>query len=327
MTLRDRSTGEIAMGPGPEFDAIREMLRRWGPRARGIGDDAALLDVPPGQHLAVSIDASVEEVHFRRDWLTAHEIGYRSTVAALSDLAAMAAAPLGLVSALAIPASWRAELHEIAEGIGEAAEEFGVPIVGGNMTAGERLTLTVTVLGAVSRPLPRSGVRAGDTVYVTGALGGSGAALSALLAGRVPEPAHRARFARPVPRLAEARWLAEHGARAAIDVSDGLGAELGHLAAASGVRIDVNAAAVPVADAVDAGMALASGEEYELVVAGPALDTVAFAAAFSLPLTAIGSARATRPGESAGVTLVGIAASTAGAPRVAREQGHDHFSG
>lgn len=327
MTLRDRSTGEIAMGPGPEFDAIREMLRRWGPRARGIGDDAALVDVPPGEHLAVSIDANVEEVHFRRGWLTAHEIGYRSTVAALSDLAAMAATPLGLVSALAVPASWRPELHDIAEGIGEAAEEFEVPIVGGNMTAGERLTLTVTVLGAVSRPLPRSGVRAGDTLYVTGVLGGSGAALSALLEGRAPEPAHRARFARPVPRLAEARWLAAHGARAAIDVSDGLGAELAHLAAASSVHIDVDAAAVPLAVGVDRGVALRSGEEYELVVSGTALDARAFAAAFSLPLSAIGTARALRPGETAGVTLAGDVSTPASASRVAREQGHDHFSG
>jgi thiamine-monophosphate kinase len=326
MTLRDRSTGEIAMGPGPEFDTIREMLRRWGPRARGIGDDAALLDVPPGQHLAVSIDASVEEVHFRRAWLTAHEIGYRSTVAALSDLAAMAATPLGLVSALAIPESWRAELHDIAEGIGEAAERFAVPIVGGNMTAGERLTLTVTVLGTVSRPLPRSGVQPGDTLYVTGALGGSGAALAALLEGDVPEAAHRARFARPEPRLAEARWLAAHGARAAIDVSDGLGAELAHLAAASGVHIDVNAAAVPLASGVDAATALRSGEEYELVVSGAALDARAFAVAFSLPLTAIGTARATQPGEAAGVSIAGVDTMPKGASRVARGQGHDHFS-
>lgn len=326
MTLRDRSTGEIAMGPGPEFDAIREMLRRWGPRARGIGDDAALLDVPPGQHLAVSIDASVEEVHFRRAWLTAHEIGYRASVAAISDLAAMAATPLGLVSALAIPESWRAELHDIAEGIGEAAERFEVPIVGGNMTAGERLTLTVTVLGAVSRPLPRAGVQPGDTLYVTGALGGSGAALAALLDERVPEPAHRVRFARPEPRLAEARWLAAHGAHAAIDVSDGLGAELAHLAAASGVRIEVDAATVPRAAGVDAATALRSGEEYELVVSGSSLDVRAFASTFSLPLTAIGTARATHPGETPGVAIAGIDASPPGASRVARGQGHDHFS-
>ena len=106
MTLRD-----TPLGPGPEFDAIREMLRRWGPRAAGIGDDAALLDIPPGQQLAVSTDSSVEDVHFRRGWLIPREIGYRATVAALSDLAAMAAMPTGLVSALAVPNAWEPVLH------------------------------------------------------------------------------------------------------------------------------------------------------------------------------------------------------------------------
>lgn len=326
MTLRDRSTGEIAMGPGPEFDAIRDMLRRWGPRARGIGDDAALLHVPAGQQLAVSVDASVEEVHFRRAWLSPREIGYRSTAAALSDLAAMAATPLGLMCALAIPPAWRGDLHDIAEGIGEAAEQYAVPIIGGNMTAGERLTLTMTVLGAVSHPLPRSAVQPGDTLYVTGELGGSGAALSALLEGRQPDGADRARFARPVPRLAEARWLAGRGAHAAIDVSDGLGAELAHLAAASGVHIDLDAAAVPRVAGVTMSAALRSGEEYELVVAAPAIDAGEFRAAFALALTAIGRARALAAGESAGVTILGVEELDHGAGRVARAGGHDHFS-
>ena len=312
MTLRD-----TPLGPGPEFDAIREMLRRWGPRAGGIGDDAALLEVPAGQQLAVSTDSSVEDVHFRRGWLTAREIGYRASVAAISDLAAMGATPIGMVSAIAVPDDWRESLHDITDGIGEAAERFHTLIVGGNITRGARLTLTITVLGAVETPLPRSGVRPGDTLYVTGALGGSAAALRRLLAGEAAEPAHRARFARPVPRLAEARWLAAHGASAAIDISDGLAAELGHLAAASNVRISVRDSAVPVAPGASLDDALRSGEEYELLLAGRDIDVGAFEAEHDLTLTPIGSARALAPGEEPGVDL---------GDRVARERGHDHLS-
>lgn len=312
MTLRD-----TPLGPGPEFDAIREMLRRWGPRAGGIGDDAALLEVPSGQQLAVSTDSSVEDVHFRRGWLTPREIGYRAAVAAISDLAAMGANPIGMVSAIAVPDDWRESLHEITDGIGEAAERFHTLIVGGNITRGARLTLTITVLGSVATPLPRSGVRPGDTLYVTGALGGSAAALRRLLAGETPAPAHRARFARPVPRLAEARWLAAHGATAAIDISDGLLAEAGHLAAASGVHITLDDAAVPVAPGASLDDAVRGGEEYELLVAGRAVDVDAFRSEHDLTLTPIGSARALAPGETPGVDI---------GERVARERGHDHLS-
>ena len=317
MTLR-----ETPLGPGAEFDAIRDMLRRWGPRARGIGDDAALLDVPAGHHVAVSTDASVENVHFRRGWLSAEEIGYRATVAALSDLAAMAATPLGLVAALAIPERWRGELHEIAEGIGSAAHAHGTPIVGGNITRGDELSITITVVGAVARALPRDGVRDGDTIYVTGWLGGSGAALAALLAGREPSEDQRRRFARPTARIAEAQWLAAHGAHAAIDISDGLLAELGHLSAASGVALTVDAMRVPRPADVDADDAIRSGEEYELLVAGHALDVQAFAREQGIPLTAIGRAEALGARTRPHVEVTGVDA----AARVARGGGHDHLS-
>ena len=316
MTRRD-----TPLGPGAEFDAIREMLRRWGPRAAGIGDDAALLDVPSGQQLAVSTDSSVEDVHFRRGWLTPREIGYRAAVAALSDLAAMAATPLGLVSAIAVPNAWDESLHDITDGIGEAAESYHTLIVGGNITRGAQLSLTITVLGSVSTPLPRSGVRSGDTIYLTGELGASAAALRRLLASERPLPAHRIRFARPVPRLAEARWLAAHGATAGIDISDGLVAELSHLAAASRVRIVLDDKAVPVADAATLDEALRGGEEYELAVAGRAIDVAAFAAEHRITLTPIATARATMPGETAGVDIAGFT------PRVAPSRGHDHLSG
>src|SRR5918993_86019 len=138
-TVTDR---HIPLGSGPEFDAIRTMLEEWGSLAVGIGDDAAVLDVPAGERLVVSTDASVEGVHFRRDWLTAAEIGERATIAALSDLAAMAAAPLGLLLALSLPESWQERLRELARGVGAAAARARCPIVGGNVTRGAGLSLT-----------------------------------------------------------------------------------------------------------------------------------------------------------------------------------------
>lgn len=307
----------IALGAGAEFDAIRAMIARWGPRARGLGDDAAVLQVPRGDALVASVDSAIEGQHFRREWLSAREIGYRAVAAALSDLAAMAARPLGVLVALAIPAEWRPDLDELAEGIGEAAAANAAPIVGGNTTAGDELSITTTVLGSAFSVLRRDAVRDGDSVYVTGRFGGPGAALRALRAGEKPDREHRARLAHPSPRIREARWLAERGAHAAIDVSDGLAADLGHLAAASRVSIEVDLDCVPRVSSVVPLDAAASGEEYELVVAtAAALDPVEFERAFGIPLTLIGRARA---GEAR------VVLSQDGA-RVANPPGYDHLS-
>jgi thiamine-monophosphate kinase len=308
---------ETPLGPGAEFDAIRAMLRRWGDVADGIGDDAAVLDVPPGERLVVSTDASVEDVHFRRSWLSTEEVGYRAATAALSDLAAMAAAPLGILVAIALPDSWRDAMQGVTDGIGAAARAARTRILGGNLSRGRELSITTTVLGSAAKRLPRTGARPGDVIWVTGRLGGPRAALEALLAGRVPEPAHRERFAHPAARIAEARWLAQQGAVAGIDISDGLAADLGHLAAASGVAIDVHLERLPVLEGVTPEQAAASGEEYELAIATPrSLDAAAFARTFGIPLTAIG-----RVAEgTAGVHLVAAGA------RVAPAGGHDHLS-
>jgi thiamine-monophosphate kinase len=306
------------LGAGGEFDAIRGMLRLWGDAASGVGDDCAVLDVPAGELLCVSTDSSVEDVHFRRDWLTPEEIGYRSTVAALSDLAAMAARPLAVLVAMTVPDGWRAELAAIASGVGEAVRLAGTVIAGGDTTRGAALSLTVTVLGVARAPLRRSAARAGDRVYVTGVLGAPLRALGDLLRGQPPRSGDRLRFARPVARLGEARWLAERGVHAAVDVSDGLLADLGHLAAASGVRIVVDVDRLPAVDGLDRRDAARSGEEYELAVTAPAdLDTAAFAAVWGAPLTEIGRV------EEGGA--VGVEARLAG-QRVDLPGGHDHFS-
>lgn len=283
----------ISLGPGREFDVIRDLVRRWGESARGIGDDAAILDVPAGSRLVASTDATVENVHFRRDWITPPEIGYRAAAAALSDLAAMAATPIAILVAMSVPERWREHIVGIADGIGDASRTFHAPITGGNLTSGNELSLTVTVLGHTSHPVGRGGVRVGDAVYVTGTLGGPGRAVQAWETGQPPHPDHRARFARPAPRIQEALWLASHGATAAIDVSDGLLADVGHLAAASAVDICIELEAIPRVSGVSTLEAAQSGEEYELAIAARTpIDAHAFAREFGVPLTRVGVATA-----------------------------------
>ena len=318
MTAQGEEHGHLELGGRREFDIIRSMLGVWGPHAHGIGDDAAVLTVPAGQRLIASTDASFEGVHFRREWLTPREIGARAAAAALSDLAAMAATPLGLLLALALPQSWLPEIEEVARGVGEMASRTRCPIVGGNLARADVLSLTITVLGSAASPLTRAGARAGDALYVTGLLGGSVSALQALTRGTPLRDADRMRFAAPRPRLDEARWLAERGATAAIDVSDGLLADAGHLAAASAVAIELDPARYPCVEGVTPAVAAWSGEEYELLVAFPSNlipDVEAFRGRFGLPLTAIG-----RVTQGEGVRQRGSAV------RVEFPMGHDHFS-
>jgi thiamine-monophosphate kinase len=308
---------ETPLGPGGEFDLVRTMLSRWGGRARGIGDDAALLAPPRGEHLVVSTDSSLETVHFQREWLTPEEIGWRATVAALSDLAAMAATPLGILVAIALPPDRVDDLGGLADGIGAAASEAGALIVGGDLTSSKHLGITVSVIGSTSHPLRRVGARPGDTLWVTGQLGGPAVAIAAWAEGRQPSPESRARFAHPAPRIAEAQWLVAAGATAGIDISDGLGGDAAHVAAASGVRLTIDVDAIPRAPGADVSTAQRSGEEYELLVTTRTVfDATAFQRDFGLALTQIGTVETGDPG----VDLL------IGGERVASPGGYDHFS-
>jgi thiamine-monophosphate kinase len=311
----------LALGPGREFDAIRALLARWGPLTAGVGGDCAVVPIAGGR-VVVSTDTSVEDIHFRRDWMTPVEIGYRATTAALSDLAAAAATPVGVLVGLTVSHDWQGDLLALGDGIGEAVRAAGTVIVGGDTTRGPVLVLTITVLGEASRPLSRGGARPGDHVYVTGAFGGPAAAVRALDSGERPAGLVLARFLRPAARIGEGRWLAEHGAVAAIDVSDGLAGDLAHVAAASGVRIAVDLARVPRVpdDAVTLDDVAAGGEEYELAVVAPAgLDVRAFHAAFALELTDVGTVSAAGR-DGAGVDLV------FDGRRVDPHRSWDHFS-
>jgi thiamine-monophosphate kinase len=284
------------LGPGGEFDAVRRMLERWGPRARKVGDDAAVINPVGDRSIIASTDTSVEGVHFRREWMTPQEIGYRGAAAALSDLAAMGSRPLGMLVAMGIPEDWRRDMDGLSDGIGEAALVADAPVIGGDMSYSPQLVLTFSVLGTARDPVLRSGAKPGNIVYVTGRFGGPGAALRELLAGREPAPQHRDRFVHPVPRIREGIWLADHGATSAIDISDGLSSDLRHLAAASKVSMRIDLGLIPALQGVPAAYAVASGEEYELAITGGEIDAMAFEKEFGLELTRIGVVESGDPG-------------------------------
>lgn len=306
------------MGPGSEFDAVRLMQGVWGDRAVGIGDDTAQLTIPAGETLVTSTDIAVERVHFRREWISLAEIAFRAVTAALSDLAAAAAAPHGILVALSLPDATREGIEELALGIGDAAATAETRIIGGDLSRADCLSLAVTVIGSAASPLSRRGARPGDLLYVTGVLGGPAMAVNAWHAGEAPSPWARRRFTSPRARLREARWLAANGASAAIDISDGLASELRHLAAASNVELRVDVGRIPVGDGGSWETGCASGEEYELLVACRThVDADAFVRRFGVPLTRIGTVRA-----SDAPNVVAMS----GERRVDLPAGHDHFS-
>jgi len=284
------------LGPGAEFDAVRRMLERWGPLARKIGDDAAVINPVGDRSIIASTDMSVEGAHFRREWMTPHEIGYRAAAAALSDLAAMGSKPLGMLVAMGIPDEWRRDMDGLSDGIGDAAQRADAPVIGGDMSYSPQLVLAFSVLGTGRDPMLRSGAKPGDIVYVTGRLGGPGVALREMLAGREPATSHRERFVRPVPRIREGIWLAEHGATSAVDISDGLSSDLRHIAAASKVSMRVDLGLIPALEGVSAADAVSSGEEYELAITGGEIDTAAFEREFALELTRVGVVEGGDPG-------------------------------
>jgi thiamine-monophosphate kinase len=300
------------------------------------GDDAAVT-VAAGATVT-SVDAAVEGVHFRLDTTTPRAAGRKALAAALSDLAAMGAEVGEAYVILGIPDSLADEaIMELAAGLAEVAGEHGATVLGGDVTQAPALWLGLTVVGHARSPaelVARSGGRPGDVVAVTGELGGAAAGLELLERpelGATLDPATadslRERQRNPAPRLRAGRVLAAAGAHAMIDVSDGLGSDCGHLASASGVRIEVDLARVPVAPGVadvasgvgvDVEELVASGgEDYELL-ACLAPDRLAGATAslreVGLPLTAIGSVR-----EGDGVALL----DARGAARAVR--GFDHL--
>jgi thiamine-monophosphate kinase len=293
------------MGEFELLALLRERLPAAGPQVRlGSGDDAAVT-VPAGA-TATSVDALVEGVHFRRETASLRQIGRKAISTALSDLAAMGAAPgeayvwLGAPEGMGEP-----ELLELGEGLAAVGAETGTTIAGGDLTRAPVLSLAVTVIGHAARAedfVTRAGARPGDALVVTGELGGAAAGLLLLEDPSLPgDEALRRRQLDPTPRLAAGQALAAAGATAMIDLSDGLAGDAGHVAVASGALLVIDAEAVPIAPGLDAvataagrdplELAAAGGEDYELLAALPA-EAVAAAqealAAVGTSLTAIG---------------------------------------
>ena len=315
--------------PG-EFELIaRHFAQLTPPRADvalGVGDDAALLAPAPGQQLVVTVDTLIEGVHFFADCPPA-ALGHKALAVNLSDLAAMGAEPAWAVLALTLPRADEAWLAEFARGFGELAREHGVALVGGDTCRGP-LVVSVTALGQVptGQALCRAGAQPGDGVYVSGQLGAAGLAVRARR-GEIALPAALAQHAAqrldwPQPRVA--LGLALRGlASAAIDVSDGLLADLGHVCAAGGVGARLDLAALPLPAGA---LALASheellgaGDDYELCFAVPPSREAAvpaLAARLGCPLSRIGRIEA-----EPGLRLVDAAGRVQPAP----PRGHDHF--
>jgi thiamine-monophosphate kinase len=278
------------MGEFELLARLRERLPAPGPRVwLGSGDDAAI--TVPGGATATSVDALVDGVHFRRGVASPEQIGRKALATALSDLAAMGAEPGEAYVAIGAPAEvGEEELLAIGEGLATMATATGTTLAGGDLTRAPALTLAVTVVGHAPRPedfVTRAGARPGDAVLVTGELGGAAAGLLLLedparrngppgqnlpigpgtTPGSKPTPLI-GRQLEPVPRLAAGRALAAAGASAMIDLSDGLGGDAGHLARASGVRIELDAEAIPVQDGVKEVAAAAGRDPLELAISG-----------------------------------------------------------
>ena len=243
------SWGSVRLGDVGELGLLAELERRG--LAVRIENDAAALD----DGLVVTQDALVEGVHFRLEWISWRDLGFRAAAVNLSDLAASGADPEGLVVTLAAPSETSvADVVELYEGLAET----GVPVIGGDTTAADALVLSVTAIGRSDRVPGRSGAKPGDAVIVTGPLGAGGVAF------------REGRYVRPPLRLAEGRALART-AHAMLDLSDGLARDAGHVAERSGCRVVIDLERVPLAEGAEIAD-LGFGEDYELLAVVPDSD-------------------------------------------------------
>lgn len=319
--------------PGPslhlgEFDIIARYFARAGSRGDvllGIGDDAAVLDPKLDRRLVLAMDTIVEGVHFLAG-ADAADIGYRALAVNLSDLAAMGAEPSWMSLSLSLPRADERWLEKFAAGLFALADRYSVELVGGDTVRGP-LVVTVQVGGWVEsdRWLERRGAREGDAICVSGTLGDAAAGLSVIRSGRAGDRYEhlRERFLRPQPRIALGRRL-RTVASAAMDVSDGLLTDLTKLCAAGGCGARIEIERLPLSRALREGfeteeaeqLALAGGDDYELLFTVPAEQLGVIAGAADVPITQIGVITA-----GSGVTCL-----RAGQPIAPPSTGYDHFA-
>ncbi|WP_278802630.1 thiamine-phosphate kinase [Marinobacter nauticus] len=266
-----------------EFELIRKYFQPLADGAGqdqlllGPGDDCAIQRVSPGLDLVFSVDTLVEGVHFPSDYSPDY-LGWRALAVAVSDLAAMGASPVCYTLALTLPGANQGWLKPFSEGLARASKAFGIALAGGDTTRGP-LTISIQVHGTVEsgRALYRSGAKPGDLICVSGTLGAAGAALD-YLAAPAPSPAQLALLSRyhfPQPRLSLGQQLAGC-ASSAIDISDGLLADLGHILDASGAGARIDTGRIPMMAELVAlkgenarDLALGAGDDYELCITIP----------------------------------------------------------
>ncbi len=328
----------MSLGSCGEFGLIERIRARVAGRDDiliGIGDDCCATVLPPGEILLTTTDLLIEEIHFRRAWTDFFALGCKAVAVNISDIAAMGGTPRTLSLGLGLPADLSPEeFDQLIAGILSAAREYGAVLSGGDTCRSPGgLLLSVTVQGSCKpeQILRRRGARAGDLLYVSGTLGDSALVLRELVAGRTPPDDLAGRHHQPPARLRLGQELAQRRlATALIDLSDGLRADLGHLLKASKVGARVHAASLPLsatfrtALAIEPGLldlALAGGEDYELLWSAPPAAAPALAALgteLELPLTCIGEIVA-----AAGLHVV----AADGEEIISSKVGYNHFSG
>lgn len=318
-----------------EFELIARYFAGIGPADAntlnlGIGDDCALLTVPAGQQLALSIDTLVAGRHFPNS-AGAYDIARRALAVSVSDLAAMGASPLAFTLAISLPDTDSRWLEEFSRGLRQAADEYAIPLIGGDTTQGP-LTITVQVHGsvAIAKALQRSGARPGDGIYVSGCLGDAAAALQVLEQQLVVSECQQAylleRFYGPRAQLELGQALL-CVASAAIDVSDGLVADLQHITTASQVAACIDSERLPLSEVLQAvlpkaqaiGCALSGGDDYELCFTAAANQhqrLMQLSQQLAIPITRVG-----RIDSGEGVQCV----DGAGKPLLLDRTGYQHF--
>jgi thiamine-monophosphate kinase len=347
------SEGELALLR--QIRSLAAQTGRGGVRL-GIGDDCALLAPRAGEEVAVTTDLSIAGRHFRLDWHPAESAGHRALARGLSDLAAMGARPLAAFLSLGLPReltvahgrrttqreskreSW---IDSFMHGLLSLAERYHTPLAGGDLAESPVALADIVLVGAVprGRALLRSGARPGDLLYVTGALGGAAHGLARLselanLASQSKQKRSAPRILRiprrldaelaphlyPEPRLAQGLWLQRKGiATAAIDLSDGLSTDLGHICEESGVSAEIDAAELPLHAGASLEEAQHGGEDYELLFTASAAARVPRSIA-GVPVTRIGRILKPRRGRPA------ISLLTSAGSRPLERRGWEHFS-
>jgi thiamine-monophosphate kinase len=312
----------MPLGEKNLIERIRRSARGGKLVVTGIGDDCAVLRVPPGHELLVTTDFTIENVHFRRDRHPPELVGCRCLTRGLSDIAAMGGEPRAAFLSLAVdgdvPQKW---VDRFLKGLLALAREFDVPLAGGDtaQSAGG-IQADIVVVGSVpkGKAILRSGAKPGDQIYVTGELGGAAAVLERLMKAK-PAGAHLRRL-RPEPRVAVGRWLRQRAiASAMIDLSDGLSTDLEHISKESRVGAEIEAAAIPRArltvdaEPVALELALHGGEDYELLFTSAAAVPSKVA---GVPVTRIG-----RITKSRDMRLLG----SDGKSRALKAAGWEHF--